>query len=153
MIHKVFMDSYKSPLSLIIIDDLERIIDYVPTGPRFSNTVLQTLLVLLKKIPPDEGRRLMVIATTSAAHLMEELGLTAAFGVAQPVPMLQDARHIARVLRKAEDMSEHDAMAVAKGIGGEIGMKQLLMVAEMAKQEGGEISVPVFMSCLTTVGL
>jgi vesicle-fusing ATPase len=153
MIHKVFMDSYKSPLSLIIIDDLERIIDYVPTGPRFSNTVLQTLLVLLKKIPPDEGRRLMVIATTSAAHLMEELGLTAAFGVAQPVPMLQDARHIARVLRKAEDMSEKDAMAVAKGIGGEIGMKQLLMVAEMAKQEGGEISVPVFMSCLTTVGL
>lgn len=153
MIHKVFMDSYKSPLSLIIIDDLERIIDYVPTGPRFSNTVLQTLLVLLKKIPPDEGRRLMVIATTSAAHLMEELGLTGAFGVAQPVPMLQDPRHIARVLRKAESMTEHDSMAVAKGIGGEIGMKQLLMVAEMAKQEGGAISVPVFMSCLTTVGL
>jgi vesicle-fusing ATPase len=153
MIHKVFMDSYKSPLSLIIIDDLERIIDYVPTGPRFSNTVLQALLVLLKKIPPDQGRRLMVIATTSSAHLMEELGLTSAFGVAQPVPMLQDPRHIARVLRKAENMSEHDAMAVAKGIGGEIGIKQLLMVAEMAKQEGDGISVPVFMSCLTTVGL
>ena len=153
MIHKVFMDSYKSPLSLIIIDDLERIIDYVPTGPRFSNTVLQALLVLLKKIPPDEGRRLMVVATTSSAHLMEELGLVSAFGVAQPVPMLQDPRHIARVLRKAEKMSEQDAIAIAKGINGEIGVKQLLMVAEMAKQDGGQISVPVFMSCLTTVGL
>lgn len=26
--------------------------DYVPIGPRFSNLVLQALLVLLKKIPP-----------------------------------------------------------------------------------------------------
>lgn len=44
------MDSYKSPLSIILIDDLERVIDFVRTGPRFSNTVLQTLLVLLKKV-------------------------------------------------------------------------------------------------------
>jgi vesicle-fusing ATPase len=27
-IHKAFLDSYKSPLSLIFIDDIERIIDY-----------------------------------------------------------------------------------------------------------------------------
>lgn len=49
-ISKVFLDSYKSPLSIILIDDLERVIDFVRTGPRFSNTVLQTLLVLLKKV-------------------------------------------------------------------------------------------------------
>jgi vesicle-fusing ATPase len=55
------MDSHKSPLSMIFIDDLE--LDYVSIGPRFSNTVLQTLLVLLKKLPPDEGRRLLVIGT------------------------------------------------------------------------------------------
>ena len=35
------MDSYKSPLSMILIDDIERIIDYTPLGPRFANTVLQ----------------------------------------------------------------------------------------------------------------
>jgi hypothetical protein len=46
---------------MIFIDDLE--LDYVSIGPRFSNTVLQTLLVLLKKLPPDEGRRLLVIGT------------------------------------------------------------------------------------------
>ena len=49
-ISRVFADSYKSPLSIILIDDLERVIDFVRTGPRFSNTVLQTLLVLLKKV-------------------------------------------------------------------------------------------------------
>ena len=28
------------------------VLDYVPIGPRFSNLVLQALLVLLKKTPP-----------------------------------------------------------------------------------------------------
>ena len=51
IIQKVFLDSYKSPLLLIFIDDIERIIEYVPIG------LLQTLLVLLKKVPPDQGRR------------------------------------------------------------------------------------------------
>lgn len=71
-ISQVFEDSYKSPLSLIIVDDLERLIgsrarvarrsaaalirsataDYAPIGPRFSNPVLQTLMVLVKRLPP-----------------------------------------------------------------------------------------------------
>jgi vesicle-fusing ATPase len=29
------------------------VVDYTPIGPRFSNSVLQTLLVLLKKTPPN----------------------------------------------------------------------------------------------------
>ena len=56
-IQKVFLDSYKSPLSIVVIDDVERLIEYTPVGPRFSNTVLQTLLVLLKKAPDEENRR------------------------------------------------------------------------------------------------
>jgi vesicle-fusing ATPase len=47
---KTFSDSYKSSLSLIFIDDIERIIEYSPIGPRFSNTVLQTLMVLIRKV-------------------------------------------------------------------------------------------------------
>ena len=31
--------------------------DYVPIGPRFSNLVLQALLVLLKKAPPQVRRQ------------------------------------------------------------------------------------------------
>jgi vesicle-fusing ATPase len=38
---QVFQDSYRSTLSVIFIDDIERIIDYTPIGPRFSNMVLQ----------------------------------------------------------------------------------------------------------------
>jgi vesicle-fusing ATPase len=44
----IFEDAHKSELSAIILDDVDRIIDYSSTGPRFSNRMLQALLVLLK---------------------------------------------------------------------------------------------------------
>lgn len=51
-LNKVFMDSYRSPLNVVVIDNIERIVDWVPIGPRFSNSVLQALMVLLRKQPP-----------------------------------------------------------------------------------------------------
>jgi hypothetical protein len=38
---QVFEDAYKSPISIIILDDIERLLEYVAIGPRFSNAVLQ----------------------------------------------------------------------------------------------------------------
>ena len=148
------MDSYKSPLSIIFIDDIERIIDYVPIGPRFSNTVLQTLLVLLKKIPPDEGRRLLVIGTTSCPELLADLGLTQAFGVIQDIPSLEFPSQIAEVLNSVARIAEPDALEIAKSISEPIGIKQLLMVLEMARQGDDDRIYPEdFMQCLATVGL
>ncbi|KAG7280616.1 hypothetical protein CRUP_023235 [Coryphaenoides rupestris] len=63
-IKKIFEDAYKSQLSCVVVDDIERLLDFVPIGPRFSNLVLQALLVLLKK-PPPKGRKLLIIGTTS----------------------------------------------------------------------------------------
>ena len=34
----------------MILDDIERLLEFVAIGPRFSNTILQTLLVLTKKV-------------------------------------------------------------------------------------------------------
>lgn len=70
-ISKVFTDSYKSPLSVVVVDSLERIlgellahgvfshiaqltmsVDWNPIGPRFHNGVLQALIVLFGKRPP-----------------------------------------------------------------------------------------------------
>lgn len=154
MIHKAFLDSYKSPLSMIFLDDLERIIDYVPIGPRFSNTVLQTLLVLLKKVPPDDGRRLLIVGTTSCPHMLEDLGLTQAFGVQQSIPLLDEPTQVAEVLMGAAGMTNREAIGVAKTMNKPIGIKQLLLVAEMAKQGSGDgkIDTNVFRECLHTVG-
>jgi vesicle-fusing ATPase len=40
-ITRVFEDAYRSPLSVILVDDIERLLEYVAIGPRFSNAVLQ----------------------------------------------------------------------------------------------------------------
>ena len=86
-IAKIFDDAYKSPLSVIVLDEIERLLEYVAIGPRFSNSVLQTLLVLLKKAPPS-GRRLFVIGTTSLGLVMQDMDVAQTFNVAMHVPAL-----------------------------------------------------------------
>jgi vesicle-fusing ATPase len=91
---KIFRDAYKSPLSIIIIDEIERLLEYVSIGPRFSNTMLQTMLVLLKKPPPTEGRKLLLIGTTSAPHLLEQMSFRNAFNVVLEVPQVKTGDEI-----------------------------------------------------------
>ncbi len=64
----------QSPMSIIVLDDLERLLEYVAIGPRFSNTILQVLLVLLKKQPP-QGRRLLVLGASHAPPLLQTFHL------------------------------------------------------------------------------
>ncbi len=47
------MDAYKSPMGVVILDDIERLLEYSPIGHKYSNTVLQTLLVFMKRLPPN----------------------------------------------------------------------------------------------------
>ena len=37
---KMFEDAYKSELSLIVLDDIERLIEFIQLGCRFSNPLL-----------------------------------------------------------------------------------------------------------------
>uniref|UniRef100_A0A0D6QXW2 Vesicle-fusing ATPase n=1 Tax=Araucaria cunninghamii TaxID=56994 RepID=A0A0D6QXW2_ARACU len=131
LIVKVFEDAYKSPLSIIILDDIERLLEYVVIGPRFSNLVSQTLLVLLKKIPP-KGRNLLVIGTTSEALVLDSLGLRKAFGITFHVPTLR-REDIKKVLQQLSMFSEDDLDSAVDSID-EIPIKKLFMLVEMAAQ-------------------
>lgn len=95
---KVFEDAYKSPLSLIILDDIERLIEFIHIGPRFSNVILQALLVLVKKCPPKEDRKLMIIGTTSMKSVMQEMDLVDCFNTCLSVPSLSDASEFKKLL-------------------------------------------------------
>ena len=53
---QVFEDAYKSVSSVIVVDDIEKLIDYAPIGPRFSNVLLQALLALLNRKPPKNHK-------------------------------------------------------------------------------------------------
>jgi vesicle-fusing ATPase len=157
-IHSCFLEAYKSPLSLILIDDLERIIEYIRVGPRFGNSVLQALLILLKK-PPPENRRMLVLGTTSVPLLLEDLNLTQTFNLSVHVPLLEGGSDaITKVLVQSGGCSEADAKAISGSISRPIGVKKLLLLVEMARsnslQEGhGErIDLSIFLECLHTVG-
>ncbi|GMI06111.1 hypothetical protein TrVE_jg2405 [Triparma verrucosa] len=152
-INRNFMEAYKSPLSLILIDDLERLIEYIRVGPRFSNQVLQALLVLLKK-PPPEDKKLLVIATTSIPLLLEDLSLTQSFSLQVSCPQLEPSSPSIKTVLTDSGVEEQDASAISQAITQPIGIKTLLMVTEMARSNsGGErIDLNIFLECLHTVG-
>ena len=134
-IARVFNDAYKSPLSLIILDDIERLMEYVAVGPRFSNTVLQTLLVLVKA-PPPKGRRLLIIGTTAIPELLDAMELMTAFQLALHVPLLKEASQFKAVLKSAAKMSDADIETVSEALDGHsLGIQKLLMMIETARQE------------------
>lgn len=137
-ITKVFEDAYKSPLSIVILDDIERLLEYVAIGPRFSNIVLQALLVLVKRQPPD-GRKLLVVGTTSRGDVLRDMGLRDAFNLQLSVPALNgDA--VTTVLRSldcfngSEILQAVDIMVSLTG-SEEVPIKKLLLWLEMARQE------------------
>jgi hypothetical protein len=66
------------------------------------------------------------------------------FGVSQTVPLLEDPKDVCEVLRvSAAGMNEKEARGIAKAIINKpiVGLKRLLMVAEMAKQGSGGASM------------
>ncbi|PSS05596.1 Vesicle-fusing ATPase [Actinidia chinensis var. chinensis] len=133
---KVFEDAYKSPLSIIILDDIERILEYVAIGPRFSNLISQTLLVLLKRLPP-KGKNVLVIGTTSEVAFLDSIGICDSFSVTYHVPKLK-AEDAGKVLKQLNVFSEDDVDAAAEALN-DMPIKKLYMVVEMAAQgeQGG----------------
>eukprot|EP00252_Welwitschia_mirabilis_P007999 TRINITY_DN19709_c0_g1_i1.p1 TRINITY_DN19709_c0_g1~~TRINITY_DN19709_c0_g1_i1.p1 ORF type:complete len:755 (+),score=165.99 TRINITY_DN19709_c0_g1_i1:246-2510(+) len=142
VIAKVFEDAYKSPLSIIILDEVDRITEYVAIGPRFSNLILQTLWALLRKNPPP-GRKLLVLATNSEPRVLGHLGLRKAFDLKFDVPALGVA-DIKKVLQELSLFSDDDLDEVAEAIN-EIPIKKLYMIVEMAAQgERGDTAEAIY---------
>ncbi|RAL52485.1 hypothetical protein DM860_007342 [Cuscuta australis] len=156
-IGKVFEDAYKSPLSIIIVDDIERLLEYVAIGPRFSNLIYQTLLLLLKQLPP-KGKKVLVIGTTSQIGFLDSIGFLDVFSVTHTVPTL-NAEDAKMVLEKLNVFSEEDIDSAAVKLNN-LPIKKLYMVVEMAAQgeQGGsaaaiysgkeKINMSHFLSCL-----
>jgi len=132
-IGSIFDAAYKTPLSVIILDQLERLLDYVPVGPRFSNTILQTIMVLTNRVPP-KGSSVLVIATCSSARVLRDLSLEDAFNVKVKIPHLTKPEHVKNVLTEMKlELSSGEADKIANSCALPIGIKQLLMVIEMTR--------------------
>uniref|UniRef100_A0A452EEQ2 Vesicle-fusing ATPase n=1 Tax=Capra hircus TaxID=9925 RepID=A0A452EEQ2_CAPHI len=131
---KIFDDAYKSQLSCVVVDDIERLLDYVPIGPRFSNLVLQALLVLLKKAPP-QGRKLLIIGTTSRKDVLQEMEMLNAFSTTIHVPNIATGEQLLEALELLGNFKDEERTTITQQVKGKkvwIGIKKLLMLIEMA---------------------
>nr|XP_006116727.1 vesicle-fusing ATPase isoform X1 [Pelodiscus sinensis] len=151
---KIFDDAYKSQLSCVVVDDIERLLDYVPIGPRFSNLVLQALLVLLKKAPP-QGRKLLIIGTTSRKDVLQEMEMLDAFSTTIHVPNIETGEQLMEALELLGNFKDKERSTIAQHVKGKkvwIGIKKLLMLIEMSLQMDPEYRVRKFLALLREEG-
>ncbi|PNJ50534.1 NSF isoform 8, partial [Pongo abelii] len=147
-------DAYKSQLSCVVVDDIERLLDYVPIGPRFSNLVLQALLVLLKKAPP-QGRKLLIIGTTSRKDVLQEMEMLNAFSTTIHVPNIATGEQLLEALELLGNFKDKERTTIAQQVKGKkvwIGIKKLLMLIEMSLQMDPEYRVRKFLALLREEG-
>ncbi|CAG0892182.1 unnamed protein product [Darwinula stevensoni] len=153
-IRKTFDDAYKSTMSCIVVDNLERLIDYGPVGPRYSNLTLQALLVLLKKQPP-RGRQLLVICTSSRRQVLEDLELIFTFTAVLHVPCLSKSEHLLRVLEETDVFSKRELLNISNKTKDRrvfIGIRKLLAMVDMARQTEEQFRTLKFLSRLEEEG-
>ena len=142
-IYNIFEDAYKSPYSIVILDNIEKLIEYIKIGPRFSNLLLQTLSVYIKKLPPKKGKKILIIGTTSSCSEMEELGLVEAFDRKIHVPNLSK-NEILNVLKNYEcESNEREKIA---NLVQNSPIKQLCFLIDRAMQKNPTLMYENFAS-------
>lgn len=136
---RIFDDAYKSPLSVVLIDNIERIVEWVPIGPRFSNGVLQALMVLLKKEPP-KGRRLLVLATTGERSVLQQLDVFTSFDSNIAVPNVMGYAELSFIMEQSGAFGDpnraiHELREMTRSESVGVGIKKILLAMETAKQD------------------
>lgn len=160
-ITKIFQDAYKSPLSLIVLDNIERLLEYVAMGCRFSNTILQTLLVLVKQKPHIPDHKLLIIGTTSVKFELGQLGVPQCFQTCRRVDNVKSANDIQTILSNFNCSTEEveqistdfeTLYAAQSGVNG-VPIKTLLLAVELAIERNGKgmLELESFVSCLESV--
>ncbi|CAG9560635.1 unnamed protein product [Danaus chrysippus] len=169
-IRKYFDDAYRSSLSCILVDNIERLLDYGPIGPRYSNLTLQALLVLLKKQPP-KGRKLLILCTSSRRQVLEDMEVLSAFTGVLHVPNLSQPEHVMTVLEESDAFTKRDLAKIQHDLRGAkkkwhqfgshhtqictrifIGIKKLLALIDMVKQTDEESRVFKFLTKMQEEG-
>jgi vesicle-fusing ATPase len=113
---KVFMDAHKSSTSVIVMDGIERIIEWVSIGPRFSNQLLQAMKALLNTRPPS-GRRLLILATSTATPaVLKQLDIFNSFSSDIPVPNVNTYGELKRIMEDSQAFSFEETEEALIGI-------------------------------------
>ena len=120
-------------------------LDYVAIGPRFSNTVLQTLLVLMKKLPP-KNHKLLILASTSQKAVLEQMELVDAFNTSVYVPNITTLGSLEILLNSLGTFQPREVDDVLNGLKSakidtkiSVPVKKLIYMTEMAIQDSDKV--------------
>jgi len=145
-IAKIFNDAYKSQYSVIILDDLERLIGYT-VGPRFSNPILQSLLTCIRRSPTDASRKILIIATCSY-DVIRSLQIDKVFDFIRDVPSVQSKKEFYTVLNESQTsllcQPNVDEIVNCWPTDIKVGISDLLTILELATDENDQITVKSF---------
>lgn len=155
-IRKVFDDAYRSTLSCVVVDNIERLLDYGSIGPRYSNLTLQALLVIMTKEPPS-GKRLLIICTSSRRQVLEDLEMLSAFTTVLHVPNLSTPEHLLNVIEEFDVFTKKHVQEIADYLRRNkarvfVGIKKLLAFIDMARQTEENYRVVKFLTKLEDEG-
>lgn len=149
-IAEIFEEAFKSPQSVLVIDDIERIIEYTAVGPRFSNTILQGLIALLTRPHPNLDRKLTVILTTNRIAELTELGMQPCFQFQVHLPVLveADVQHVSKTmgfnLGMLDDAFRYEHLT-------NIGIKRFTTLIAIGQRYANEQKVPLNQQILESV--
>lgn len=141
-----FRDAYKSPLNILVIDSIENIVDWVPIGPRFSNSILQILKIYLKRKPP-KNNRLLILSTTSTYNVLQQMDILNCFDNDIAVPNLSTLEEFNNVMIEnnfLNDRSRNEVLTKLQSFkpDGKLdtGIKKVLVNIETAKHDDDPIN-------------
>ncbi|XP_018316264.1 vesicle-fusing ATPase 1-like [Mycetomoellerius zeteki] len=136
-IQKVFDEAYGSQFSCIIIDNIERLLNYCPINSKYSILILQTFFMLLEKSPPS-GHKLLILCTSSYQQFLNDVELLSTFNVILHVPNLSTVDHMFNVLDEVNLFSKHKMASFQTKLQGKqqvfIGIKKLLSLIDIIRQ-------------------
>nr|QQY02539.1 vesicle-fusing ATPase 2 [Cryptocotyle lingua] len=151
---KIFDDGAKSPLSVVIVDNIEGLIEYNPVGPRFSNFMVQAIRDLVSQ-PLKAGRRMLVLATTSCRAELTEQNLTQAFSWHIHVSVMTKPEHIMAALEEDDRFTPVERQKIERSIAGSrfcIGIKHLIELVDLVSKTDPDYRVPTFLAKLEEEG-
>lgn len=155
---KLFQDAGRSELSVIVLDDLEDLFDYIHIGPTFSRNLVTHFRKLKDYILP-EGRKLIVICTCEDGNFMKQLKLISLFRKVVDIPQIQDPHHIESFLKTCvkqgtSPLSELQICQLVKSLSTipfSIGVKTLEIFLKEVSVEETEDRVDKFLELLEKV--
>eukprot|EP01083_Nonionella_stella_P082820 228759_1 len=146
-INKIFTDAYKSNYSIIILDDVERLIGYT-MGPRFSNSVLQAILTCIRRLNTTDVERKVFVIATCTNKVSRELGLEKQFDFVRDMPTIKSQAQFEKVVVDSghdkfcrpnlNDVVKAFPINSEKSRG--VGIADLLTVLELAIDDDKEIT-------------